>query len=122
TTTWVMLSSANDSAGPRSKSSSPAAPPSTAVPMTWPASLTRASRHGPARPPAGTGGRAGRRGSQLLFDPWHAQLRLHDALDVLGDLGEGDAAHHLVQEACHQHVLGHLGPQAAAHEVEALVV
>ena len=37
------------------------------------------------------------------------------ALDVLSDLRQRDAAHHLVQEPGHQHVLGDLGTQPARH-------
>src|SRR5690625_915035 len=60
--------------------------------------------------------------SELLLHPWYAQLRLDDPFDVLGDLGQRDAAHDLVEEAGHQHMLGQFGRQATAHEVEPLVL
>src|SRR5690606_27111625 len=123
TTTRVMLSSANASAGPRSKRPSPAARASTAAPLGA-GSLTTASLAPPAGPPGrgDTGGPTAGGRSQLLFDPGHAELGLHDALDVLGDLRQRHAAHHLVEEARHEEVLGDLGREAAAHEVEALVL
>src|SRR5690625_1310383 len=66
------------------------------------------------------GGPAGT--SELLLHAGYAQLGLYDPFDVLGDLGQGDAAHDLVEEAGHQHMLGQFGRQATAHEVEPLVL
>src|SRR5690606_7583544 len=62
------------------------------------------------------------RRSQLLFDARHAQLGLNAALHGLGHLGQRHAAHDLVEEPGDKQVLGDLGLQPTAHEVEALVL